>query len=67
MEKFTPYRKLSKAKRWQINASRRGGWGQISPVTRTAPSPKAYNRKKAPKLRDDEIGRMGALIFSDKM
>ncbi len=46
MEKFIPYEKLSKKKKRERNAERRGTWG-ISPVTRRPDNPKAYKRKKA--------------------
>lgn len=53
MEKFIPYEKLSKRRRQEINAKRRGGWGALCPVTRKPPDPKAYNRKKARTWSDD--------------
>ena len=46
MEKFIPYEKLSKKKKRERNAERRGTWC-ISPVTRRPENPKAYKRKKA--------------------
>ena len=46
MEKFIPYEKLSKKQRRELNASRRGTWGSMSPVTRRAENGKAYNRAK---------------------
>lgn len=45
-EKFVPFEKLSKKKQRELNAQKRCGWGDISPVTRKAESKKAYNRKK---------------------
>ncbi len=53
MEKFIPYAKLSKKKKRELDARRRGVW-TISPVTRKPASPKAYNRSKARKWRDDD-------------
>ena len=47
MTKFIPYEKLSKKKRKELNAAKRGSWGGFSPVTRTSDNPKAYNRKAA--------------------
>ena len=52
MEKFIPYKKLSKKKRKELNAKRREIW-TISPITRKPENPKAYNRKKAQRLDDD--------------
>ena len=36
LEKFIPYDKLSKKKRREFNAAKRGSWNGISPVTRKA-------------------------------
>ena len=52
MEKFIPYKKLSKKKKRELDAKKRGVW-TINPVTRKPPNPKAYNRKKAQKWEDD--------------
>ena len=46
MEKFIPFEKLSKKEQRRRNAQRRGSWQGISPVTRRAENPKAYNRRK---------------------
>lgn len=53
MEKFIPYEKLSKKKRRELAAVRRGSWGSLNPVTRKPENPKAYNRKKARKWSDE--------------
>ena len=53
MEKFIPYAKLSKKKKRELNARRRGTWA-ISPVTRKPPNPRAYNRNKAQKWKSDD-------------
>jgi len=52
MEKFIPYEKLSKKKKRELDADRRTVWA-ISPVTRKSENPKAYNRKKAQKWKND--------------
>ncbi len=52
MKKFTPYEKLSKKKKRELDAGRRTVWA-ISPVTRRPENPKVYNRKKAQKWKDD--------------
>ena len=52
MKKFTPYEKLSKKKRKELDAAQRGSWGSINPVTRKSENKKAYNRKKARKESD---------------
>lgn len=53
MEKFIPYEKLSKKEQRKRDAQRRGSWQGISPVTRRTENPKAYNRRKAQKWKDD--------------
>ena len=52
MDKFTPYEKLSKKNKRELNAKRRQTWS-ISPVTRKPANPKAYNRQKTRKRIDD--------------
>ena len=52
MDKFTPYAKLSKQKKRELDAKRRKTWA-FSPVTRKPANPKAYNRQKARKRIDD--------------
>ena len=46
MDKFVPYRKLSKKKKRELDGKRRNTWGGLSPVTRKKESRKAYNRKR---------------------
>ena len=41
---YVPYSKLSKKEKRKINAEKRGSWGEINPVTRKSPNPRAYNR-----------------------
>lgn len=53
MAKFVPYEKLSKKKQKELNAKKRGSWQGLNPVTRRPENPKAYNRKKAQKWKDD--------------
>jgi len=43
---FIPLSKQSKHKQKEYHASKRGSWGDINPVTRKPPNPKAYNRAK---------------------
>ena len=45
MINFTPYEKMSKKKKRELNRERRTVWG-ISPITRKPLNPKAYKRKK---------------------
>ena len=53
MEKFIPFEKLSKKEKRAHQLSKRGSWGAVSPVTRKAENPKAYNRKKTRTWTDD--------------
>jgi len=43
---FIPLEKQSKQAKKKFNDTQRGTWGNMSPVTRTPPNPKAYNRRK---------------------
>lgn len=47
MKKFIPYEKLSKKKKREIDRARRTTWGELNPVTRKSPNPRAYDRQKA--------------------
>lgn len=49
MKPYVPFEKLSKKKKREWNAKRRGTWGNVNPVTRKPANPKAYDRKKARK------------------
>ncbi len=53
MKQFIPYEKLSKKKKREIDLKRRGGWGNINPVTKRPENPKAYNRRKARQWKND--------------
>lgn len=53
MKKFVPYEKLSKKAKRALDAKRRGSWGALSPVTRRAKNPKAYDRQKARRWMND--------------
>ena len=54
MEKFIPYEKLSKKKKRELARAKRGTWGALDPVTRRPANPKAYNRQKARRWRNDD-------------
>ncbi len=43
---FIPYEKMSKKKKREQDAARRGDWGGLDPVTRVPPEPRAYDRAK---------------------
>ncbi len=46
MDRFVPLDKKSKKEQKKFHARQRKTWEGISPVTRTVPNGKAYNRKK---------------------
>lgn len=56
MEKFIPYEKLSKKKKKEIDAMKRGSWYGVNPATRKSENPKAYKRKRTPDWNDDSFG-----------
>ena len=47
MAQFVPLHKQSKKAQKEHHAKQRGSWYGLSPVTRTRPSGKAYDRNKA--------------------
>ena len=51
MEKFVSYEKMSKKQQKIVNASKRGSWGNVKPITKVKVSAKIYNRKKKAELR----------------
>lgn len=58
MPKFIPFEKLSKKKKKELNAMKRGSWGALNPATRKPKNPKAYDRRKARRvIEDDTSGR----------
>jgi hypothetical protein len=46
MDRFVPLGKKSKKEQKKFHTRQRKTWEGISPVTRTVPNGKAYNRKK---------------------
>jgi len=49
---FVPMEKQSKQERKKFHDAQRGTWGNVNPVTRKPPNPKAYNRaKRVPRPR----------------
>ena len=46
MEKYISYEKMSKKQQKLVNASKRGSWGNVKPITKVKESAKVYNRKK---------------------
>lgn len=50
---MTPYNKLSKKAKREINAKKRGTWYGLSPVTRKPANSRAYHRGRE-KFREEE-------------
>lgn len=67
MEKFIPYKKMSKKKQREINQRNRTSWNGLNPVTRKSKNPKAYNRKKVLKWNDDSFQDLFDLGCADKL
>ena len=53
MKKFTPYEKLSKKQKKEIDQVKRADWGDVIPVTKKIESAKIYNRKKCRRWDSD--------------
>lgn len=66
MQKFVPYEKLSKKKQRELDAVRRGSWGNLNPVSRKVESAKKYDRKKARKWKDDSMTVL-FVVFGNEM
>ncbi len=63
MHKFVPYEKLSKkAKRAEAQKHRRN-WGELNPITRKAPNPRAYQRQKTRSQNQWTDSEPGFLIW----
>ena len=57
MEKFVSYEKMSKKQQKIVNASKRGSWGNVKPITKVKASAKIYNRKKKQNSGDYGLNR----------
>ena len=53
MKKFTPYEKLSKKQKKEIDQAKRADWGNVIPVSKKIESAKIYNRKKCRRWDSD--------------
>lgn len=51
--RFIPKEKLSKKAKRELARAQRQTWGDVNPVTRKPPNPKAYVRNK-PRYYDDD-------------
>ena len=60
--RFIAYEKLTKKKRREINAARRGTWGAMSPVTKRAEPSTAYQREKEKRRWEVEPGHSGVFF-----
>lgn len=62
MEKVVSYEKMSKKQQKIVNASKRGNWGNVKPITKVKASAKIYNRNK--KQNSGDYGyRFGSSAF----
>ena len=64
MEKFIPYKKLSKKEPRKLNQAKRQTWNSLNPVTRKPINSKAYNRRKARNWMRDCHEPIPALFYS---
>ncbi len=62
MQKFVSKEKLSKKARRALDVRQRQTWGDFNPVTRKPENPKAYTRKKPPRIQDDDPGAEAFLL-----
>lgn len=62
MQRFISKEKLSKKARRALDARNRQTWGDFNPVTRKPENPKAYTRKKPPRMQDDDPGAEALLL-----
>lgn len=56
MQTFVPLKKLSKKAQRAYHAQQRGSWYGVSPVTRTVPSGKTYDRSREKRAARDFSG-----------
>lgn len=54
MKQMVPLEKQSKKQQKAFYAAQRGSWNGVVPVSRTVPSKKHYNRKRAKHWRDED-------------
>ena len=66
MNKHIPYEKLSKKAKKAIDAQQRSSWGELNPVTRRTPNPKAYQRSKARNWRSSSNSALFCYASSAK-
>ena len=64
--RYIPFEKRSKKEQRDLYSARRKNWGEISPVTRKAPNPKAYKRRKSGKRFENEP-ESGFLLYTIKL
>jgi len=60
MQPFIPREKMSKKSKRKLDLSRRRGWEETNPVTKTIENKKIYNRKKPSNRCEDD----GTRVFS---
>lgn len=55
MKQIVALQKQSKKKQKEYHDKQRGSWNGLSPVTRTVPNGKAYDRNRAKRKLQDEL------------
>ena len=55
MKQFIPLEKQSKKARKEHYSKQRGSWNEVSPVTRTIPSGKVYDRNRLKRSTRQDI------------
>ncbi len=53
MEKYIPYEKRSKKEQRKLDRQKRNTWGALNPITRKPENPRAYNRKKMQRWKNE--------------
>ena len=60
---FVPREKMSKKAKRALDRAKRGGWGALSPVTRTVESKKGYSRKKTRHEKEESFDAGNFFVF----
>lgn len=63
MKPFVPLEKQSKKQQRAYHLARRGSWGEVNPVTRKPPNPKAYRRKQSRNWKEDDPFKAGLFVL----
>ena len=64
-QKYVPLEKRSKKQQKEFHAAQRKTWGNISPVTKSVPSAKLYNKKKARQWKHGSTHSMSGSFYAN--